>query len=822
VLASLMLVLAGSPRARAQEVAAAPGGIANWFSFAPPEAQPADASDDDAANTQYPPERPRTAEDDDADARRAGAGGQQTVVASLPAPSAPIVRGIEVVGPAGDELTKALRAIRTSVGEPLDPAKQREDIRRLYETGLFKPNISAEAEPLPNGVKLRYLLEPNPKVNAITVSGNQKVDTKKLLAQLPVKAGQVYTIEAQDKIRDSLRRYYEEKGFSSAVVSVEERPAPQNTVDLAITVDEGTKMLVKDLVIRGNKSLSDLPIKLRAQNKGSFGPIKNYYNESKFVSDLEAVKAHYVSKGFLDAEVRRGDFLYAPDQSWVSPVIEITEGPRYSVGRVEARGYTVFSRDEVLKPFRELQGQPYNARKFDEAAKIVQDMYGNEGFLQCAVKPELRKDPSRGMVDVEVEVSEGPRIYVGDVKILAQTYPEDLEMGWLRRFYSRFSPPVRDEVVQREVRLRPGQVYRKFDEVKTRERLRGLNVFEKVEVRDELTPDPCVRDMVVDVTQGNTGNLIFGAGFGDVEGGFVYANYIERNLFGMARDLRVSAMLGTEAINFSIGYLDRYFRGTDIAAQFELFHRRFRRTGGISETRFGAMAEFTRPLDECVKDAIRLRLESVGYDTDDLDDEPDTDISSYLAATVRYRISRDTRDDLFFPTEGNLMSGSIEAGMAGGALLKLEGQYAQYFNLGRGWVIANNTSLGLLPFGADSVGYGERFFLGGSQDMRGFKLYGAGPFDSGNEDIPLGGATKVLSQFELRRAITDNLTGVAFADIGLLGKNPLEIGTPRVSLGTGVRMRLPIARVSLDLGVPVVSEAQDQTQIFHFTITSAF
>lgn len=803
-------------------MAAATGTGGNWFSFVPPEARPADAMEDDAPNAYHPPERPRTAEDDAQFAKPEAGGSPERTVASAALPNAPIVRGVEIVGPSGDELTKALRAIRTSAGEVLDPAKQREDIRRLYETGLFKPNIIAEADPVPNGVKLRYIVEPNPKVNGISVSGNQKIDTQKLLAQLPVQAGQVYSIEAQNRIRDALRRYYEEKGFSSAVISVEERPGPQNSVDLAITVDEGTKMLVKDLVIRGNRSLSDLPIKLRAQNKGSLGPIKNYYNESKFAEDLEAVKAHYISKGFLDVEVRRGDFVYGPDQSWVSPVIEIVEGPRYSVGRLEARGYTVFSRDEVLKPFRDLQGKPYNARKFDEAAKAVQDMYGNEGFLQCSVKPDLRKDPSRGMVDVEVEVTEGPRIYVGDVKILAQAYPDDMEMGWLRRFYSRFSPPVRDEVVQREVRLRPGQVYRKFDEVRTRERLKSLNVFETVEVRDELSPDPCVRDMVVEVMQGNTGNLIFGAGFGDVEGGFIYANYVERNLFGMARDLRVSAMLGTEALNFSIGYMDRYFRGTDIAAQFELFHRRFSRLGGLRETRFGGIAEFTRPLDDCMKDAIRLRLESVGYDTDSLKDEPDTDISSYLAATIRYRIARDTRDDLFFPTEGNLMSGSIEAGMAGGALLKLEGQYAQYFNLGSGWVIANNTTAGLLPFGADSVGYGERFFLGGSQDMRGFKLYGAGPFDTGNDKIPLGGATKILSQFELRRAITDNLTGVAFADVGFLGENPLEIGPPRISLGTGVRMRLPIARVSLDLGVPVVSQSKDQTQIFHFTITSAF
>ena len=126
-------------------------------------------------------------------------------------------------------------------------------------------------------------------------------------------------------------------------------------------------------------------------------------------------------------------------------------------------------------------------------------------------------------------------------------------------------------MIQREVQLQPGQVYRRFEEVRTRERLKSLQVFEKVEVSDQLSADPCVRDCVVDVTQGNTGNILFGVGFGDVEGAFVYGNYIEHNLFGMARDLKLSAMIGSKASSFEVSYLDRYFMGSDLAARFSLY-----------------------------------------------------------------------------------------------------------------------------------------------------------------------------------------------------------------------------------------------------------
>ncbi|GIX45111.1 MAG: outer membrane protein assembly factor [Candidatus Hydrogenedentota bacterium] len=784
--------------------------------------EPSDDAPEDLSIPGKPEVREKSFLEKDQEARGGGAARMQPPAPKPKIFDAPIVREVVVSGANPEDTKKALRVIQTRVGEPLDPDKQREDIRRLYELGLFSPNILLQADRTADGgVKLTYLVQPNPKVNDITVQGNVKIPTDKILSQLPVKKGQVYTVQAQNKIRESVQRYYEEKGYTDANVRVEERPAAGNMVNLVITVDEGTKTKIKDLIIRGNDHIRDLTIKLRTTNKGSWGPFTHYYNESRFQEDLETIKALYISRGFLDVDVQRGDFVYGPDQSWVSPVIEVREGPRYRVGRIDARGYTLFTREEVLQPFLGLQGAYYSAAKFNAAAEKVKNMYGDEGFLAAKVEPDFHKDSERGVVDVDVVITEGPRIYVGDVKIVAQNYPDDEEMGWLRKLYSRYTPPVKTEVIEREVRLRPGQVYRRFDEVRTRDRLRSLNVFEDVKVHSQLTDDPSVRDCVVEVTQGNTGSLIFGLGFGDVEGGFIYANYIERNLAGMARDLRVSGAIGSKITSFEVSYLDRYFRGTDTAAQFSVFHHRYLRTGGFHQTNTGATAEFTKPLTDTLKEAWRVRLESVSFSYDK-GDEPKEKLNDYVAATIRYRVIRDTRDDSFFPTTGRYWYAGVETGAADGFLLKAEGQYATYRPVFNNWVWAMRTQAGLMPYDATNIGYADRFFLGGSQDMRGFKLWGAGPHDSGNEDIPLGGSTKLLVQNELRYPFTDNLAGVLFADFGVLGRKPFELTKPKASVGTGMRLRLPIAQVALDLAVPVLRDSKDQTQFFHFTFTSAF
>jgi outer membrane protein insertion porin family len=736
-------------------------------------------------------------------------------------PDAPVVKEIEVAGVDGMDLKKAMRAIVTREGEPLNPDKQREDIKKLYDIGQFKPDIQVDAEDVPGGVKLRYLVEPNPKVGAINVTGNVKVPSNKIIGELPVKAGEVYTVQAQNKIRDTISRFYEEKGYGDAAIHVEERPGTGNTVDLQISVDEGTKTKIRNLVIQGNQHVSDLSLKLHVNNKGSWGPFKHYYNDAKFEEDLNTAKAVMADKGFLDADVKRGDFVYAEDRSWVDPVIQVAEGPQYKFGRLEARGFSIYSRDEILEPFRSLQGQVYSPAEFNKRAQRIKNMYGDEGFLNCSIEPELHKDPNTGTVDVDLDISEGSRIYVGDVKVVSQAYPEDTERSWLRRVYSRFSPPVKDEVVRREVRMRPGQVYRRFDEVRTKERLKSLNVFDDVKVNEQMTDNPNVHDCIVEVEQGNTGNLIFGAGFGDVEGGFLYANYIEHNLFGLARDLKVSGLIGSKALSGEISYLDRYFLGSDIAAQFTAFHRRFDRTGAFQQTNTGITAEFTRPLSECLKDSFRVRLEDIGYELNH-SQQPRERLDDYLAATLRYKICHDTRDDMFFPTYGHVAAASFETGTADGFLAKLEGQYAQYWQVCDNWVVANNTIAGFMPYDATRIGYADRFFLGGGSDLRGFRVGGAGQHDSDNASIPLGGSTKLLNQLEARRLITDNLAGVVFADVGMLGRRAFEIGTPRASVGTGVRMRLPMASVSLDLAVPVISRSDDQTQLFHFNVTSAW
>ena len=205
IAASLWLL--HTPSVQAQPAAFPDSGQVSPQPFSLIESEESTARDltDVEDHPNHPLTRPRTAEDDQRIARQQARSADRL-------PDIPVVREVEVVGAWGDNLKKAQRAVQTRPDEPLDPTRQREDIRRLYELGIFSPDIQVQSSPVEGGVKLQYVVESNPRVGEIEVQGNQRIDTRRILGQLPVKKGEIYTIQAQNRIRDSIARYYEESG----------------------------------------------------------------------------------------------------------------------------------------------------------------------------------------------------------------------------------------------------------------------------------------------------------------------------------------------------------------------------------------------------------------------------------------------------------------------------------------------------------------------------------------------------------------------------------------------------------------------------------
>jgi outer membrane protein assembly factor BamA len=217
------------------------------------------------------------------------------------------------------------------------------------------------------------------------------------------------------------------------------------------------------------------------------------------------------------------------------------------------------------------------------------------------------------------------------------------------------------------------------------------------------------------------------------------------------------------------------------------------------------------------------------------------DVGWHSDTSVRFDITRDTRDNRFLPSEGSRLEASIQifSQALGGDydFAKFEVEAKKYFTLFNvpGWG-KHILSLGA-DFGVEKT-YGstpsapvfDRFFAGGPGDaasLRGFQFRGIGPVQ-GAHHIQVGGDALLLGTVEYDFPIVqDTIRGVVFTDAGTVASDIGSLGQEkfRASVGTGLRLRFPFfggIPIAMDWGVPVSKAQYDQMQVFSFTIGTGF
>lgn len=724
-----------------------------------------------------------------------------------------------------------LSRLKTQPGRTYSAVDVRAD---LAELGKIMRTATVQTEPSgKGGVNVHFVVTEFPRFRSLQVIGNQRVTTAKIESIARLQPGDVLDDKVQRSLKRALTNEYKAVGLPAArvifnLIDVPADPAtPQAApqADLQVVVDEGKQILIDDLKIKGNRAFTELRLRTILDTKGSWTFIKNYYAEDAFKEDLARLREFYAAHGYFDAKVARGAFdeRASRGKTVITPVINITEGQRYRFGAVTIRGARLFGQEELQAPFKPLAGKPFDGKTFIEAMDKLRAIYMDHGLLTTQFDVRYDYDPAAHVANVTVDITEKDRIYVGKVELSRPAYDET-EDSWFRRWYARVSPPVKDEVVMREVLLKPGDVYNKQLERDSLRRLSRLGVFDPktLTARNEPTGEPGVHNMVIEAQEAVTGALGAGVGYGDVTGAFLFAQIAERNLNGQADALSLQGMIGQRDSSVVLSYFDRHLRGGEDSLLSRAYFQNQYRPGYVARV-IGATSEWGRPLGNDWTAYLRGRLEAVnlrrrsGY-------HPAEDVSrAYPVATIRPRFEQDTRYPFGNrPREGHLQSYGVEAGYAGGTLLRFDAMRDQYLPLTERLTYRLMGLASVMPYDADVLPIHERIFMGGDSDLRGFKYRGAGYFDREDDRVPIGGAAKLLVKNELHFPIVDPVGGVLFVDTGLIGRSPTEWQGPRVSAGTGLRFDLSNVQVALDAALPLIYHDQDQKRYFHFSLQSQF
>jgi outer membrane protein insertion porin family len=710
-------------------------------------------------------------------------------------------------------------------------------IKNLFATGQFE-DVGVTCEPgAGNRSVLVFTVRERPVLGDVNVVGVDQLspgtvrDRVDLLVGRPVDPAQVARSVAK------IDSVYEAHGYYLARVTVD-TVVQNGQTKLTFRVDEGRRLAVSGIDVKGNRAVSDKAVVKGMQTKpeGFLWWKKGEFDEDKFAGDVtERIPQLYAQRGFIDMQVLRDTLVI--DRAHGKALVDLTvnEGPQYKVGEFEVSGAKVFNAQQIalFYPFgdrgktltetmkdmlRRRGGDDdniFNRSLWEDATRKVQTAYANEGYIYAQVRPVVERTvagkDSVPTVNLRWEIDEQTPAIVNRVEIVGNDITNE--------------NCIRDQLL-----VVPGDVFNQDRLVQSYQSIANLGFFETP------LPPPDTRrvndkgdvDLIFRVKEKRTGNVNFGASVGQGTGVGGFIGFEQPNLFGMCKRGSLQWQFGRYINDFNLAYTDPRIHQSLISGTINAYHSQSRfiiRDIGRS-TRTGGQLQFGFPVrgSRYTRLFVNYGGERVSYGGDGL--LGTVQCNNCFRSTLGGSITRDTRFDLPFPSSGTTQSITTQfnGGPLGGsaAFQRYTAEMKSYATLatfGGGapgsqpikLVFGLSARMGAVFGNPGPFFVSQAFSLGGVQfgePLRGYEEFSITPH----------GYVAEASQFQATRASFGNAfytqtaeLGIrfnqmlyldGFYDAGNLWERARDFNPTRLFRGTGVGASLvtPLGPLGVDLG----------------------
>jgi outer membrane protein insertion porin family len=697
----------------------------------------------------------------------------------------------------------------------------RSDLRRLSKLNLFGM-MKAEMDKEDDSVVIRYYLEEYPLITEVTYEGNKNLNNKDVNKLLKISAGdRLNPVKVQETI-NAITDKYIDKGYREIKVDANIDNKEEGKAVIKFKITEGEKTTIHSIKIEGNSVLTDLDIKTKVLKTKE----DRFYNtktldQEVLEEDFTRIEEAYANKGYLQAKVADYDIKDIPDKHQIDITIYIKEGKKYKTGEITVSGANIISAEDVRNLIVLKRGDDFNQKKLDNSLQNITQEYYSRGYIFANVDKIVDLDENKGEVNVKIVINEGSPAKIRQIIINGNTTTRDL-------------------VIRRELRIYPGNRYRENKVIRSLQRIFNLGYFKGVN-RDILTDqnsDQVDLIILVDEKPG-IAKVNFGAGYSSIDGivGTIDVDWLNFDISklpkiwkckGAGQRLSFSFQIGKRTLFYNIGFTEPWFLGKPVSMSVNFYKTRLDRFT-YEEKRLGTSISFGKSLSEYVYGDIRYKIEKVrvtsDYNVKDLPDWIRENLGTNITSSVQFTVERDSRDNTFFATEGSDSYASFElAGPMGGNInfFKIEDATSWYFKAFWKNVLAMRLTSGYISsYGKTrAVPIFERFYIGGSQTVRGYEDWELGPMDKyGN---PEGGTVMLYSNMEYRIPVVSNMFYVlGFWDAGYTWSNfkafhPKDLQS---GVGGGVRLDIPMfGLIGFDYGYGLTTHSG----LLHFSIGSTF
>jgi outer membrane protein insertion porin family len=734
-----------------------------------------------------------------------------------------VVRDIRVEGIQRIEAGTVFNYLPVKVGETMTDEKAAQALRALFGTGFFR-DVRLEVE----RDVLIVVVEERAAIAAIDFVGMKEIkpdDARKALRESGFREGRIFDRAILDQAEQEIKRQYLTRGYYGAQVTTTVTPLERNRVSINFSVNEGDVAKIKAINIVGNQAFSEEDLvelfALRTPGWFTWYTKNDQYSRQKLQGDLDALRSHYLDRGYLDFNIDSTQVSITPDKRDIFITVNITEGEKYTVSDVKLGGEMLVPEEELRKLVVLKVGEPFSREKLNESTKAITDRLGREGYAFANANGVPEIDREKRLAAFTIRIDPGRRVYVRRINVAGNSR-------------------TRDEVIRREMRQLEGAFYDTDKIQQSKRRLGRTGFFSDVEV--ETPPVQGTSDQVdvsVSVKEKPTGAILLGLGISSTEKLVASASVQQENVLGTGKSIGIGINTSKINTNLGISYNDPYYTLDGVSRGFDVYFRRSNPgdlgLGAYRTQSVGAGVSFGYP----VTNIDRL---GVGFTVDrtNLDTGPGTPPrilqvvtqigSTYTTLLTRPSWTQDSRDSVLWPTTGlkQALSGEIAVPPGDLQYYKISYVHQRFIPITRKFTLMLNGEASYAHgYGNKSLPIFKNLYAGGANSVRGFDSNSLGPKDT--DGSFLGGTKRLVGNMEALFPMPgsgkdQSMRLSVFLDAGqVYGDNEsLRLSTLRYSSGVGLSWISPFGPMKINLAVPLNDKPDDRTQRFAFQLGQTF
>lgn len=686
-------------------------------------------------------------------------------------------------------------------------------------------------------------LWPKPTIRTIHWCGNHLVKTSALQKELGISCFSTFETQPFNLAFHKLKAYYIKEGYFEAQLEYHvEMDLESNEVTITINIAEGRCGKIQKIEFNGftceeEKDLLSEMITKQYNMFTSWYTDTGIYHEDAIQQDRLIVTNYLQNSGYADATV---DITVKESCKTNRIIVTITahKGELYTLGQISFDGNCVLDNQTIDDLFEIRPGDPFSLEAIRDTVETLTDAYGRKGYIDAVIdfNPELIENEYRYNLNFKIE--EGEQFRVGLIRIFGNLI-------------------TKTSVILHETLLIPGEIFNTIKLKATERRLLNIGYFKNVNVYIVKATESSLlegnyRDVYIEVEETNTGKFSAFLGYSNVEEIFGGINITENNfnhegiatawkdglcsLRGGGEFLSFTTQIGQKSRNYTLSWTKPHFMDTKWSIGFDLSNastRYISKEYDLLTTALALRANYD--VNPFVRWGLQYRLKngsvSLHHGGSHINDlEREADIHGLISA-FGTSLSYDSTNHPVTPTKGFRSRIFLEYAAPGSdhQFFSLGYFNTLYFSVGSRMVLKYRADVRFIqPLAGtkyETLPLDERIFLGGDVMVRGYRPYRLGPHYKHNPDVPRGGLSMQFYSVEMSRRIIEDLEAYAFIDAGHLSSNTWEFGRLDVSVGYGVRFKLPVASippVTLGMGYPLNAKHRCDVKKFFFSFGGNF